>query len=314
MMKQKFLLFLTFLLGLSLSAQPASALLDDDIALTIYPTTQTVELDPGREYSGNVTITNSGQQPFTALVSASPYQVDSEAYTPDFSTENAYTKLYGWISFPEESYYLEPGASAKVEYIVSVPEDAVGGGQYAAILVRTEDSIKEEDSIQVISQVAGILYGRVNGADMRPEGEIAEQNIPGFVMDGLLEVSETVYNTGNVDFKVIHSITITDVFSGNVVLSPDMQDSEGFSLASNNVIVLPGTSRRDVITWENTPRLGLYKVKQTITFLDEEFSLERIVFFCPSWLLFSVIGLIALAILWIILAARRRHRKQPQVY
>lgn len=312
-MKQKFLLLLTIFLGLSLQAQPALALLDDDIALTIHPTTQTIELDPGREYTGNVTITNSGQQPFTALVSAAPYQVDSEAYTPDFSTENAYTKLYGWISFPEESYYLEPGASAKVEYTVNVPEDVVGGGQYAAILVRTEDSIKEEDSIQVISQVAGILYGRVNGADMHPEGEIAEQDIPGFVMDGLLEVAETVYNTGNVDFRVNHSVTITDFFSGEKVLDPEMKDSDGYSLASDNVIVLPGTSRRNVITWENTPRLGVYKVQQTVTFLDTESSTEQIVIFCPSWLLFSIIGLIVLAILWIILAARRRRHKQPQV-
>lgn len=313
-MKRKLLLFLTIFLGLGLQAQPASALLDDDIALTLYPTTQTIELDPDREYSGSVTITNSGQKPFTALLSAAPYQVDSESYDADFSTENAFTKLYGWISFPETSYYLEPGASVKANYTVTVPEDAVGGGQYAAILARTEDSIKEGDSIQVISQVAGILYGRVNGPEMQPAGEIVEQDIPGFVMDGLLEVAETTYNTGNVDFRVSHSVIITNFFSGEEVLNADSKDGDNLPANSDSSIVLPGTSRRNVITWENTPRLGVYKVKQTVSFLDEEATAERVVIFCPSWLLFSILGLIALAILWIILAARRRRHKQPQVF
>lgn len=312
-MKQKFLLLLTIFLGLSLQAQPASALSNSDIAITIYPTTQTIELDPGHEYTGSVTISNSGQQPFTVLVSAAPYQVDSEEYTPDFTTENSYTKLYNWITFPEESYYLEPGASTKVEYTVSVPEDTVGGGQYAAILARTEDSIRENDSIQVISQVAGILYGRVNGADMHPEGELVEQSIPGFVMDGLLEVAETVYNTGNVDFKVSHSIVATNFFTGEEVLNSDAKDASGRPINTDNVIVLPGTSRRNVITWENTPRLGIYKIKQNVMFLDEDVTTEQIVIFCPSWLLFSILGLILLLVLWIILAARHRHRKQPQV-
>lgn len=312
-MRQKFLLVLTIFLGLSLQAQPTSALLDDDVALTIYPTTQTIELDPGQTHTGNVTIMNSGQQPFTAIVSASPYQVDGEEYAPDFTTENSYTKLYNWITFAEETYYLEPGASAKVEYTVNVPEDAIGGGQYAAILARTEDSIKEDDSIQVISQVAGILYGRVNGEEMRPEGELVEQDIPGFIIDGLLEVAETVYNTGNVDFKVSHSIVVTNFFSGEEVLNSDAKDSDGRPINSDSVMVLPATSRRNIITWENTPRLGVYRVKQTVMFLGQEVVNEQIVIFCPSWLLFSILGLIALLILWIILAARRRHRKQPQV-
>lgn len=313
-MKQKFLLLLTIFLGLGLQAQPTSALMDDDYALTIYPTTQTIELDPGDQYTGNVTVVNNGQQPFTALISAAPYQVDSESYSPDFTTENAYTKLYNWITFPEDSYYLEPGASAKIEYTVNIPEDAVGGGQYAAILARTEDTIKESDSIQVISQVAGILYGRVNGEEMHPEGELVEQDIPGFIVDGLLEVSETVYNTGNVDFKVNHSIVVTDVFSGKEILNSDSKGSDGLPLNTENVIVLPGTSRRNVLVWENTPRLGVYQVKQTIMFLDQEVTDDRIVIFCPGWLLFSIIGLIALLILWIVLAARRRHHKEPQVF
>ncbi len=311
---KKFLIILTFLLGLGSFAQPASASSDDDIVMTIYPATQTIELNPGQEYSGTVKLANNGKKPFTAKMSAMPFQVDSETYDPDFSTENIYTRLSSWITFAEESYYLEPDTSVDVSYTVHVPEDVVGGGQYAAIMARTEDSKQEGSSLQVISQVASILYGRINGAEINPSGEVVEQLIPGFIIDGDLQISETTYNTGNVDFKVYHAVTITNLLTGEEIINPDTRDSSSANIGSSSTVILPGTSRQNVITWENSPRLGVYRVRQTIRFLDSEVNEERIVIFCPSWLLISLLVLLALAILWIILAARHRRRQKPQVF
>lgn len=311
---KRFLIILTFLLGLGSLAQPASASSENDIVMTIYPATQTIELTPGQEYSGTIKLANNGRKAFNAQMSAVPFQVDSESYDPDFSTENIYTRLSSWITFAQTSYYVEPDTSVDVNYTVHVPEDVVGGGQYAAIMARTEDSKEEGSSLQVISQVASIIYGRLNGAETLPEGEVVEQSIPGFIIDGDLRVSETTYNTGNIDFKVYHAITITNLFSGEEIINPDTKDSNGVNIGSSNTIILPGTSRQNTLTWENSPRLGVYRVQQTIRFLDTEINEERIVIFCPSWLLISILALLALAILWIILAVRHRRQQKPQVF
>lgn len=313
-MKQKFLFLLTILFGLGLYAQPASALLDDDIALSIYPASQTIELRPGAEYRGRVEVANSGQRAFDLMIAAAPYSVNSETYEPDFDSRGNYTQLFDWISFPNENFHVEPGESAQVEFVVNVPEDAVGGGQYAAILARTEDSINPEASVQVISQVAGILYGRVSGEEMQPEGEVVEQKIPGWIFDGPLKISEITYNTGNIDFQVYHSMKIRNFFTGEEVVNSESTTAEGTKIGSATQVIYPKTSRENTLTWEGAPQLGVYKVEQKIVFLDQEVTTEQIVMFCPLWLILAVAGLILLLILWILLVIRRHKRKQPQVF
>lgn len=302
------------LFGLGFPVQPVSALLDDDIALSVYPSTQTIELIPGTEYRGKVEVANSGQKAFNLQVAAAPYQVNSETYAPDFDSHGNYTELANWITFPHTNFHVEPGESAQIEFIVNVPEHAAGGGQYAAILARTEDSIDPDASVQVVSQVAGILYGRVSGPEMHPEGEVVEQKIPFWVLDGPLEVSEVTYNTGNIDFQVYHEMRIVNFFTGEEVINAESKNSAGQLIGSSTQVIYPKTSRTNTLTWEGAPPIGIFKVQQKIVYLDAEATAEQIVIFCPLWLILSVVGLVLLLILWIILIVRRHRRKQPQVF
>lgn len=313
-MLKKFLTILTFIFGLSLSAQPTLAYNPEDFSISLYPTSQTVELIPGEQRTGSVSIVNTGKAPFSFSVSASPYQATGEGYDADFSTVNTYTSLATWITFDQDSYSAEPGETIEAKFTIDVPADAVGGGQYAAIMAYTEDSADSNASIAVASQIAAILYGRVNGPEMHPEGEIVDQHIPGFLLGGPLEISETAYNTGNVDFTVYHAVTITDFFTGEEIINPETTDSEKRIIGSDNSVVLPGTSRSNTIVWENTPKIGVVRVQQKILILDEELNSEQIVIFCPLWLILSVAGLVALLALWIALIVRRHRRKQPQVF
>lgn len=305
---------LTILSGLNMMAQPTSAVSSSEVSMALSPATQNISLTPGQEYTGKIIIINTGTVGFDFGLKTTPYQVDSETYDLDFDTNNVYTQLYTWISFPQDTYHIEPEQTIEVSYNVNVPESAAGGGQYATVMAYATNLDGSDNAVQVIPQVASLIYGRVNGPEMMPEGEVAEQSIPGFLLNGPLEITETVYNTGNVDFKVYHAVTITDFFSGDVLLDPDTKTEGGTELGSATTVVLPGTSRQQTLVWENTPKIGIVKVKQTIRFLDDEINTERIVIFCPLWLIFSVLILIVLAILWIILAARHRKHKEPQVF
>ncbi len=313
-MKRKFLLLLTLIFGLVAGVQPAFAMDPPAFSMTINPTSQDIELFPGQEYTGKVNITNTGSASLNFTASAAPYMVDNETYEPSFSEANDFTQLYNWITFPQEIYHLEPGQSASVEFKVNVPAEATGGGQYAAIIASSNDTIQEGAAIKVISQVAGILYGRVNGAEMHPEGELVEQSAPFFTLGGPIEISERTYNTGNVDFKVHHAATITNFFTGEELFNATTKDNNGGIIGSTDTIVLPGTARTNIITWEDTPPIGIFKVKQKIIFLEEDVESEFIVVICPVWFIIGVIVLILLLVLWMILAAKRRKRKQPQVF
>lgn len=313
-MRKYFLILLTILGGLNFLTQPTTAISSQDVAIALSPSNQTISLTPGQEYRGNITIVNVGNSPYDFSLSATPYQVDSETYDLNFAANNVYTQLYTWISFSERTYHINPGQTIEAEFIVKVPDGAAGGGQYAAIMARAEGITDGGSMVQVIPQVASLIYGRVNGPEMTPEGEIAEQTIPGFILGGPLEVTETVYNTGNVDFKVYHALTITDFFSGEEVFNSDTKNADGYKIGSNTSVVLPGTSRKQTLVWENTPKIGVVRVKQTVMFLEEEVNTEQVVIFCPLWVVLSVICLVALGILWIILAVRHRKRKAPQVF
>ncbi len=313
-MRRVLVVLLAILSGLGLLAQPAAAVSSKDVAIALSPSNQTISLTPGQEYRGKITVVNIGTVAYDFSLLTTPYQVDSETYDLNFNTNNVYTQLYTWISFPQTIYHIEPGQTIEAEFIVNVPASAAGGGQYATVMVRAEGISDAGSAVQVVPQVASLIYGRVNGPEMMPEGEVAEQTIPGFVLSGPLTASETVYNTGNVDFKVYHALTVTDFFSGDEIFNADTRDANGNKIGSSTSVVLPGTSRQQTLTWENTPKIGIVKVKQTVMFLEEEVNTEQIVIFCPLWLILSVVGLIILGALWIFLAARRRKRKAPQVF
>ncbi len=300
--------------GLGSLAQPALAYNADDFSISLYPSTQTLALYPGDVRDGSINVVNTGKIPIDFSVHATPFQVNSDDYTPDYELVNRYTALASWVQFAESAYHAEPGETVEVKFHIEVPADAVGGGQYAAIMVYTEDSADPNAMLRTASQLAAILYGRVAGEGMNPEGEIVEQTVPNFSLGGPLEITETAYNTGNVDFTVYHAVTIKDLFTGEEVLNSEMKDDRGNNIGAHESIVLPGTSRQDKITWEITPKIGIYQVTQKIIILEETIETNSIVIFCPLWLIFAIIGLVLLLILWIILAVRRHRKKQPQVF
>lgn len=297
----------TYTLGM---ISPVSALEAGDIVLQLQPAQQEFHLVPGHRYGGAITVTNVGRLPFTFTVVARPYQVLNAEYDPDFSTENNYTRLSTWIDFGRSEYRLEPGASVDVEFMIAVPEDAPGGGQYAAIIVETKDSRDENATMKTITQVASILYGQVYG-DERLSGELISQNLPNFLLSSPFSSTVTLRNDGNVDFRAEHTLTIHNFFTGREVFSPTVAD--GQSVGSADPIVLPDTTRVSRITWEGAPPLGIFRATSHISFLDQEYAKDSIVFLCPIWLVGLIVIFILLAIIWIILRLRRHKESHSQV-
>ena len=281
--------------------------------MQIQPAEKEIALSPDQVVTDGITVSNIGRLPFDFSVSASPYQVTNENYDPDFSTENSYTALHNWITFPQESFHLEPGESTKVKFKIAVPHTIPGGGQYAAIIVETRDSMEEGAAVQVISQLASLIYAHVAGEE-HIGGVLMSHNLPSFLLGQPFEIAATVKNDGNVDFRVEHTMEIRDFFTNREVINADSVDANEKHIGRANPVILPATTRKNVLAWEGAPQLGVFRVKQTISFLDQSQTFEQVVVICPLWLAGGAAALVFLMILWIILRLRKRRRSRPQAF
>lgn len=300
---------MTFSLG---HISPASALEAGDIVIQVKPADQEIELAPGQTVRGQITVQNIGRLPFTFTVSTKPYQVLNENYDPDFATENSYTKLHNWITFPQNTFQIEPGASQDVSFTITVPDNVPGGGQYAAIMAETRDSMSEDANVRIVSQIASLIYAHVEGEE-HIGGVLMSHSLPGLLSTKPFTARAAVKNDGNVDFRLTHSLKITDFFTNREVLNENSVDEDGKYLARSTPMILPETQRSNAITWEGAPELGVFKVTQTISFLDQTYTFDQIVILCPIWLIAAVAFFILLIILWVIVRLRKRKHNRPQV-
>lgn len=291
----------------------ASAIEQGDIVIQVNPAEQDMDLIPGQTAHGSIKVKNLGRQAYSFKAFSKPYQVINDIYDPDFSTENSYTKLHNWLTFPQTDFHIAPDEELTVEFDAHVPDDAPGGGQYAAIIIETRDSIDSSASFQTVNQVASLIHAHVAG-ETHEQGILMKHYIPRIVLGSPLTISSNLKNDGNIDFRANQSMTIWNFFTGDEVFSPDTLDQNGRLVGSSNPAVLPATSRYNALTWENAPQLGVFRVKQVISFLDQVYEFEEIVFICPLWLAAGVIFLIFLMFFWLIARTRARHKKRrPQV-
>ncbi len=300
---------MTFSLG---QISPASALEAGDIVIQIKPADQEIDLVPGKVVRSSITVQNVGRLPFTFTVSAKPYQVTNENYDPDFVTENSYTKLHNWITFSQDTFQLEPGASQDVVFTITVPDGVPGGGQYAAIIAETRDSMSEDANVRIISQLASLIYAHVEGEEY-VGGVLMGHSLPSFLFGSPFTARATVKNDGNVDFRLTHKLNIRDFFTNREVLTETSVDENGKFLANATPMILPETQRSSTITWDGAPQLGVFKVTQTISFLDQTYTFDQVVILCPIWLAGAVAFFVLLIILWVILRLCGRKRRRPQV-
>ncbi len=288
---------------------PALAAESGDIIVQIKPADLELNLTPGETYTDVVTVENIGQRAFTFTLSTSPFQVESESYDPDFKTENNFTWLKSWIQFEQTEYRLEPGEQVDVPYQIVVPANAPGGGQYAAIIVETREGVNSGATVATVAQLASILYAHVDG-DIQESGRLIEHSLPTVLLGSPFKSVTRVENTGNIDFRAQHTLTVYDFFTGKEVFSPSSRDASGSTPGQSSFIVLPGTTRTSELSWSGAPQLGVFRAVQHISLPGEDFNEEHLVFICPVWLLGIAVFFIVLLVLWIILRIRRRHRER----
>lgn len=275
--------------------------------LSVSPTRQELTFDPGKTYDLSITVTNAGGSEATFIPAAGPYYPTADG-SLDYSAENDHTQLWNWISFAQDSFTLAPGEKAEVNFTITVPADAPGGGQYAAVYAEVHAN---EGGLNNVSRVGSLIVGRVDG-EIIERGELLAQNVPSVVLGANFTPSVSIKNTGNVNFAVVSHLYVKDILSGNVLFdsTTDGDDQQQ---------VYPDMTRTFSFNWEGLPGVGIFEVEYTVNFAGQSHSAQRTVWAVPLWLLLTVIGVLAFLVIfgWMAFAhsrleARRQHKAQQK--
>ncbi len=251
----------------------------------VTPMNQVVELDPGQKCDLSITILNptNSTESLEYKAYVVPYSVVSEGYDADIATRTTYTQMADWITIHEPTGKLAPNEMKELNFTIEVPENVPGGGQYAAIAVEVDHENKTHDNMAVANtlEIASVVYAKIAGETIH-EGEILENNVPGFSTASPITVSSMIENKGNVHEAVRIVVTASNFFTGEVIAQ------EGTNNGTYAELVMPESTRYFTKEIDELPMVGVFRVKQDIYYNGAVSTVEKNVLVCPIWFMLLV--------------------------
>ena len=273
-----------------------------EISIGVSPGFQEISLTPGETYHGKFNIINpsSDSENITNYeITPVPFSVSDENYEMSFIDENDRTQITEWIELENTTGTLASEEIKEINFTINVPENAPSGGQYAALAVKIKNPDSENTGYTITSQsqVAMIIYSTING-EIETNGEIIDNKIPSFFLSSPISTSSNIINTGNIHSDAVYILHIENLFTGEIL----------YDTSENPKIntVVPDTKLLSTNAWNETPALGLFRVTQSILYIDNVSTKTRIVFVCPTWFLIIWILFISSCFAWFF--SRRRAR------
>lgn len=296
-------------------------------AFTVSPQLQEYVLMPGQSVTGEVEAFNpsDAEGKFYYIAEVVPFSVSEDGdYSPSFDVENGYTDIVNWVTMSDDDESgmkevrgtLEPGEEGKAYFTITVPKDARGGGQYFGVRIKTDaEATQDADNndtvaIKEVLGIVSLVYVEVSG-DITVKGEITKNDIPSFFLNPPISTSFMMKNEGNTHAKISYYLQVYPLFSDEEVYTNE-EDME-------TRYVLPGASRMITQSWDNSPAVGVFKVRQVVYYdsTDNEPSItEKIVIICPIWLIFVVLFVIFALIFYFVAKSKARKKakavKRPE--
>ena len=286
--------FLTFF-----ATTPASAIGH----FAISPMYQQITLTPGEDYTGNFEVINPGDNTidFRYTVRVEPFSVEG-LDNLSFTANGSYNQIVDWIELSREEGIISPNETEEVRFTIHVPEDAPAGGQYAAIMVTSEEYRLDNSTVDLREkyEASHLLYTEVAGETVR-KGKVDNANVPSFLLSGNITGSATITNEGNVHSMATHTLQVFPLFSKEEIYTNEETPKTSW--------IMPGNSAFTSISWEETPGVGIFHVIYNVEYEGVESKVDKIVIVCPIWLLFLVLLAIFLIIFKILSAKKKSSRK-----
>lgn len=279
-----------------------------DNSFSVTPMSNAIELKPGETYEGDILISvpEASTSDFNYKVEVMPYGVIGNDYDADFTSSSKNTEMVNWIKVDNPTGTISPNGKTHIKYTITVPSDAAGGGQYAALVIGKDDNttVTEGIGIQDVYGMASLIYAEIDG-EIIHEGEVLENSIPGFVINLPTAANVMIRNDGNTHEPANIYLKIKNVLNGENVY-PKEGDTGGISEE-----ILPGTTRYMQKNIQDISPLGIYEVTQTINYLGEDHISTQIMIVCPIWFMFLLFVTVC-SIITFIISRVLRHKKTKE--
>lgn len=279
-------------------------------AFTVSPMSQSISLKPGETYDGSIMVANpaAATEDFYYVVEVHPYSILGDSYETDFQTMSDWSRIVEWITLDDAEGVLKPNETKKVHFTINVPKNAPGGGQYAMLGVRSNTPIDDasKSAVQSVYEMASLLHAEVAG-DVKHEGKIIENQIPGFVAEGKPSVTTKLSNTGNVHETAEISITVKNNFTGEMIYPRNNEDNTFES------IVMPESTKTVSRELGSLPVLGIVEVSETVHYMGDELGTTGIMIICPVWFILLVLATILSIVGMVCYGVHLKHKKSQKV-
>lgn len=263
--------------------------------ITLSPASEELTLQAGTKKSGKITVINDGDVDYTFKAYVAPFSVDGEDYNPNFTIVNERTRASQWITLYKQSASLAAGKRTVIDYVVDVPDNAAPGGHYAVLFAETQPS-GDSANIARKKRVGTLLYMAVDG-EMQRSGSLESLTTSLWQTKAPVTSDIRIKNDGNVHFTANVNAHYTNIFG-----------RQQFQLKKETRI-MPGTTRRVPVNWQDAPYFGIFKTGGDIAYLDTTEELpSKYIILLPYPILAGVLGAVVLLVVYGIVKRKRSSR------
>jgi hypothetical protein len=298
--------FISIALLLGLLASNAVAQIETEegpSGIQVSPAIEELEVPAGQKFSRTLDVVNTVDRTITFYPQVLNFHTDNQEGKPTFfSSQERYSRFAAssWVSFSVESFTIEPNERLKVDYSIEVPDDALAGGRYGAILFSTEQpQLGEQDTeVGLVGLIGTLLMLTVPG-QIQEQMVIEDFSAPSFLIRPPAEFSILMGNYGGTHVKPKGGITIKNWFNKN---------RDFLEVNQTEASILPDSKRRfDSLMDFDWTAVGRYTATANFSYGTNGTVTEfRTFYIIPIWLLVTK-GLLLLAII-IYLSSRGRRK------
>lgn len=278
------------------------------VGFSMSPMKQSIVLNPGETYKTSFSISNPGtsEEDFSYKISIAPFTYTDETTKQTITVENdGYNMIMDWITIDSPTTgKIKPNETREIYFSIDVPRTAPAGGQYASIVVSSDDETPSEGmTIKETISMGHSIYAEVTGNTVR-QGEFSDVSVPGILLDGPIKGSCVIKNTGNTHGTATYTLQVYPLFSGEEVYSNEEKP--------DTYVIVPDRSYYNETAWDKTPTVGIFNVVYTVEYEGVKEQVSKLVIKCPIWLMFIIFFAIAAIIIWLFVRARGRKKAKRE--
>jgi len=272
--------------------------------LTVSPMYQMKVLVPGEAEPGSLVVANPADSDGSI-----EYELEVRAFSYDsdkgevFAETEDYSDMVDWIVLDSTSGTLEPNERREISFTINTPADTRAGGQYAAIIVRTKGG--QVGPFNEVFEIAHLIYAEVSG-DTIHKGNVDSVEVPSFLFSGNIAGKASITNEGNTHAYVSQVLKVFPLFGDEEYYTNEEDPQKNLVMAS--------AKRYTSTTWEETPKIGIFRVVYTVEFEGVTNEVSKVVIVCPLWLIILIAIILGILIVRPFFSKKNKKDKRDRNY